>query len=92
MGQHEFKNDAPEMRVDVTLLREGLNVVKGLCNQLLGNEEASLEDYQTIMMQIVELCDKTLWKEGEAVDAGFAPPPGGWMPLGDNREVEIVQE
>jgi len=84
----DFKN---EMRVDVTLLREGLNTVRGLCAQILGNEEATAEDLKTILMYVEEICGKTLWREEEAVDAGFIKPPeSGWMPNGDNREVEIV--
>jgi hypothetical protein len=87
MAQHEFKNDAVEMRVDVTLLREGLNAIRGLCLQLQGNKEATLEDYQTLMIQIDEVCHKTLWKEVEAKDAGFI---GGWLPKG-NLDVEVIE-
>jgi hypothetical protein len=88
MGQHDFKNDAVEMRVDVTLLREGLNAVRGLCLQLDGNNEATIDDYKTIMLQIDEVCQRTLWKEVEAKDAGFV---GGWLPHG-SIDVEIINE
>jgi len=89
----DFKNDAVEMRVDVTLLREGLNTVRGLCTQILGvgHDEVTTADLITVLMYIEEVCGKTLWKEEEAIDAGFIKPlESGWMPNGDNGEVEIV--
>jgi hypothetical protein len=88
MGQHDFKNDSVEMRVDVTLLRDGLNAIRGLCLQLEGNETATIDDYKTLVMQIEELCCKTLWKEVEAKDAGFV---GGWLPHG-NLDVEVIND
>lgn len=86
-----FQNESREMRVDVTLLREGLNAIRGLCLQIGGNKEADLDDYQTLVLQIEELCSKTLWKEQEAIDAGFVPAIGGWLPHG-TLDVEIVDD
>lgn len=61
-------------RVDVTLLREGLNTIRGLVNVSLHNKDASIADLQTCLMEIEQTALAVMWKLQEAEDAGLTPP------------------
>lgn len=56
MDPNEFRYNRAALRTDVTLLREGLQTLKGLIVQL------DAENYKDVQELMTEVVNKTLWE------------------------------
>lgn len=54
------------LRTDVTVLRTGLNTIKGFATACLNNNGAKPEDLRAALNRILEEAESTLWEAADA--------------------------